>query len=171
MTYLSDKRCYLSGPIQYDVTGLNWRTAPKQILTAYFKIDLFDPFDDPKQQWLPHLKEAQEVKDYDRMADIAKQFVRKDLCMVDRSDFIISYLPYKVPTTGTHHEIINSANAKKPTLLVCPEGKDKVPLWYYGFIPHTAMFGSWDALYGYLEEVNAGQHKENSRWSYVYGLV
>lgn len=173
MGVLKDRRCYLSGPIENDVDpSHNWRIGPKAVLVDRFGIDLFDPFDDPKQQWAEALKEARDRSDYDEMARIAKNFVRKDLCMVDRSDFIIACLPYKFPTTGTHHEIINSSNAKKPTLLVCPQGKNQVPLWYYGFIPHECMFGSWDDLYQYLQDIEDGKYKGvNNRWDYVYGLV
>ena len=172
MSVLKGKRCYLSGPIENDSTPHhNWRTEPKRILTEEFGIDLFDPFADPKQQWVGDLYKARDECDYETITRIAKSFVRKDLCMVDRADFLISCLPYKVPTTGTHHEVINSSNAKKPTLLVCPDGKNKIPLWYYGFIPHEVMFGSWDELYEYLREVEAGKHRHNNRWAYVYGLI
>jgi len=171
MGVLRGKRCYLSGPIQYDDTGHNWRKAPKDVLVNEFGLDLFDPFDDPKQQWVPMLMEAQKNKDYETMARISRQFVRKDLCMVDRSDFIISYLPYKIPTTGTHHEVINSSNAKKPTLLICPQGKEFIPLWYYGFIPHEVMFGGWEEVYQYLRDVEAGKQMQNDRWAYIYGNI
>lgn len=170
MSYLKGKRCYLSGAIEHS-QGCDWRDNPKKVLVEEFGIDIFDPFADPKQQWVPLLHEAQANKDFETMKRISSQFVRKDLCMVDRSDFLIAYLPYKVPTTGTHHEIINSINAKKPTLLVCPQGKEKVPLWYYGFVPHEVMFGSWDELYAYLREVEAMKHTENNRWAFIYGLV
>lgn len=170
-SYLKGKRCYLSGPIENDTEGVNWRDAPKAILTKEFKIDLFDPFADPKQVFADELYDARDTKDYDTIVRIAKGFVRKDLSMVDRADFVIAYLPYKVPTTGTHHEVINSNNAKKPTLLVCPQGKQYVPLWYYGFIPHAFMFGSWKDLYTYLREVNNYKHKDNNRWHFIYGLV
>lgn len=168
---LQGKRAYLSGPIEFE-SGDNWRDCPRKVLPTEFGIELFDPFADPKQQWVPLLKEAQEKKDFNTMASISKSFVRKDLCMVDRADFIIAYLPHKVPTTGTHHEIINSNNAKKPTLLVT--NMDSIvymPLWYYGFIPVECMFAGFSALYEYLREVNAGKHKTNNRWSYVYGDI
>jgi hypothetical protein len=132
---------------------------------------MFDPFSDPKQQWLPVLKECRDKKDYDTMSKIAKVFVRKDLAMVDRADLLIAYLPYKVPTTGTHHEIINSNNAKKPTLLVTDDDISYIPLWYYGFIPTEFMFKSWTALYEYLESVNRGEQKHNDRWSFIYGDI
>jgi nucleoside 2-deoxyribosyltransferase len=82
---------------------------------------------------VPALKKAQSEKDTDTIAKIAKSFVRKDLCLVDRADFLIAYLPNKIPTTGTNHEIINSNNAKKPTLLVTDTGDiTNIPLWYFG---------------------------------------
>lgn len=172
MNFLSNRKCYLSGPIQYDVTGLNWRVSPKKILLEEFKIDVFDPFDDPKQQWSYQLKEAREKKDLETISKVAHNFVRKDLTMVDRCDFVIAYIPLKVPTTGTVHEIINSNNAKKPTLLVTNTGdKTDIPLWYYGFIPHECMFGSWEDLYVYLREVNDKKHINNRRWNYIYNLI
>lgn len=171
MNYLKNTKAYLSGPIEYDNDGLNWRTKPKEMLTDAFGINLFDPFEDPKQQWVPAIQEAKEKLDYDAMETIARRFVRKDLAMVDRADFIIAYLPYRVPTTGTHHEIIMANDNKKPVLLVCPEGKQHIPLWYRGFIPHQVTFGSWEELYMYLHEVDEGVHKDNNRWAFVYGLL
>lgn len=171
MGHLRDKRVYLSGPIQHDV-GINWRLEPKRVLTDEFGLNLFDPFEDPKQQWIPQLKKAQEELNFKLMADVCHQFVRKDLCMVDRSDIVIAYLPHKVPTVGTHHEIINSNNAKKPTLLVTNHTDvSHIPLWYFGFIPLEFMFAGWEALYIYLREVDAGNHMHNNRWNYTYGLI
>lgn len=168
---LRGKRCYLSGPIENDVTHFNWRDEPKRVLGPTFGIDLFDPFDDPKQVWVDPLKKARDECNFAEMARIAKAFVRKDLCMVDRADFVVAYLPYKVPTTGTIHEIIVATNAKKPTLLMCPQGKQFVPLWFYGFIPHECMFSNWEGVYQYLKDVNHGYHKGNNRWAFVYGMV
>lgn len=171
MNFLKNQRLYLSGPIQHDVTE-NWRELPKKVLVEEFGVNLFDPFDDPKQQWVPLLNEAQKNKDYETIVRITKSFVRKDLCMVDRADFVIAYLPYKVPTTGTTHEIINSNNCKKPTLLVTNHSDiTHIPLWYFGFIPIEFMFAGWDSLFSYLREVDEGKHKDNNRWSYIYGEV
>jgi hypothetical protein len=171
MTILEGKRCYLSGPIEFDSTNRNWRTAPTEVLTKKFKLNLYDPFSDPLQQWRQPIKDAQEKKDYDVLAKIAKSFVRKDLSMCDRADFLVAYLPYKVSTFGTTHEIIQSNNAKKPVLLVSDGGKEKIPVWFYGFIPVDFMFDNWGCLYSYLREVNSGQHKGNNRWWYTYNLI
>lgn len=171
MNILKDKRAYLSGPIEFG-SNFNWRTEPTRVLTERFGINLFDPFADPKQQWVPTLAKAREQKDYVTMNKIAKIFVRKDLAMVDRADMLIAYLPHKVPTTGTHHEIINSNNAKKPTLLVTDcNDIGYIPLWYFGFIPPEFMFPNWNSLYSYLESVDEEKHRENNRWSFIYGDI
>lgn len=172
MNPLRGSRCYLSGPIEFeDGMEKNWREEPKQVLRTKFGIDVFDPYADPKQQWAPALREARDRKDFETMARIARDFVKKDLKKVDRSDFLVAYLPKGLATTGTHHEIINSVNMKDPTLLVCPQGKEHVPLWYYGFIPHEFMFGNWEDLYAYLEEVDKGKHTDNNRWVFLYDLI
>jgi len=169
--YLKNTRCYLSGAIEHCENKTNWRLEPKVILHEQFGVQVFDPFEDPKQQWVPTLEKARLEQNYDELSKVARNFVRKDLCWVDRCDFLIAHIPYKVPTTGTVHEIINSNNAKKPTLLVCPQGKEFISSWYYGFIPHKFMFSSWEELYKYLNEVNVGLHKNEDKWSFVYELI
>jgi hypothetical protein len=173
MNYLKEKRAYLSGAIEYGEVGHNWRNDPINILSNKFGINVFDPFSDPKNQWADDLNEARKTKDYKKLIKISKSFVRKDLCMVDRSDFLIAYMPHKVPTTGTIHEIINSNNSKKPTLIVCPQGKENVPAWLWGCLPNpeSCFFGSWNELYFYLTEVNDGKHVNDDRWHFCYGLV
>lgn len=171
-TFLQNRLVYLGGPIEMAETDKpNWREEPKKILRKEFGLNVFDPFEDPKQQWVNPLLEAREKCDYETMASIAKKFVQKDLTVVDNSNMLIAYLPHKVPTTGTHHEIIRSSDAKKPTLLVTDGHKKNIPLWYHAFVPHTVMFGNWDDLYEYLREVNEGKHKNNRRWNFIYGLI
>ena len=130
MGVLKGTRAYLSGPIEHDRTDVNWRVEPTSKLSSLFGINVFDPFADPKQKWTTILEQARADGDIDEMARLVKGFVRKDLSMVDRSDMVIAYLPKNVATCGTHHEIFVSNNAKKPTLLVCEEGRTHLPLWY-----------------------------------------
>ena len=171
MSYLKGKRVYLSAPIEHEAENANWRDEIKKSLISRFGLEVFDPFADPKQQWAPSLVKAREEKDFETIKRVSKNFVRKDLALVDRADFLIACLPYRVPTTGCVHEIINSNNAKKPTLILCPQGKEKVSFWYWGFVAEECMFGSWDEVFNYLQEVEDGKHKDNDRWAYVYGLI
>ena len=169
--FLASKRAYLSGPIQFAKED-GWREYPTAVLTEKFRINLFDPFKDPKQNFNEKIRQAQNNNDVDTLVTIAKGFVRKDLGLIDRCDFIIAYVPFGVQTVGTVHEIINSNNAKKPTLLVTDKNSIKfIPLWYFGFIPTKYMFVSWDDLFTYLSQVDEGLHRTDDRWSIVYGDV
>lgn len=170
MGVLEGKRCYLSGPIEFD-DGPNWRIAVKKVLTEEFGIRVKDPNADPKQQFKPALLEARTNKDRGTMRSIARPFVRKDLALVDRCDFLIANLPYNVSTAGTHHEITQSNDRKKPTLLHCSKGWEYNPLWYFGFVPPDYFFGAWEDVYAYLREVENHQHEDDERWHYVYGLI
>lgn len=170
-TVLEQKVVYLSGPIENSYGAENWRTEPVEVLSTRFGINVFDPFADIKQQWVPALNQARIDKDYDEIRRIAKQFVRKDLGKVDKADFVIAYLPFKVATTGTHHEIINANDRKKPVLLICPQGKENVPLWYFGFIHHKNMFNSFEEVYQRLDEINRGEHVNDDRWSLIYDII
>lgn len=169
--FLRGKKCYLSGPIQYAMEEF-WRGEPIHELTERFGIEVFDPFADEKQKWSEEITVAKEKGDINQLVYISKQFVRKDLGMVDRCDFLIAYLPVGIPTIGTVHEIINSNDRKKPTLLVVNSGKiTDIPLWYFGFIDTNYMFGSWLGLYEYLQKVNDGVATDDSRWHLPCGLI
>ena len=169
--HLKDKNIYLSGPIENSNESTNWRIDPKNYITDNFGCNIFDPFEDSKQQWVKVLMQMKQDQDFDGMARICKGFVRKDLSLVDRCDFLVAYIPYKVSTTGTVNEVLVSEGEKKPTLLVCPQGKEMIPMWYFGIIPHKYMFGSWTHLYRYLSEVDAGKHMDDPMWSFVYGKI
>jgi len=171
MGYLKDAKCYLSGPIENEDPTYNWRLSPKKHLIDTFGVDIFDPYEDPKQDMKGAILEARKNRDFEEIRRIAKGFVRKDLAIVQKMDFLIAFLPYKVPTAGTCHEIIVANDLKIPTLLVCLEGAEFVPLWYYGFISYKFMFGSWNDLYAYLKEVDDGLHKNNDRWWMVNQMI
>lgn len=167
MGVLKDKQVYLSGPIQY-ATEQAWNHDIKQYLKDTLGLSVLDPATDPKQQWKKELEIAQQNKDFETMRKIARSFVREDLGRVDRADFIIANLPYKVATTGTIEEIIRSNDSKKPTLLVCDKGREWIPMWFYGYIPLRYMFDNRIQLLTYLHEVDNGKHIDDDRWHFIY---
>lgn len=170
--YLKDKKCYVSSPMEHASYDYEKELhQPCLELNKRFGIDVFNPHEDPKEKWLPDLKLAREQKDFDKMEVIARRFVKKDLSQVCFSHFLIAYAPYKVPTTGLTHEVINASNAKIPVIIVGNKGKELISFWFFGFVKHKMMFDNWDRLYEYLAEVDAGKHKDNDRWAMVYGLV
>lgn len=167
--FLKDKLFYLSSPIEFGVD--NWRYEFKNILINKFKINIYDPFLDPKQQWTKQILKARKEKNYDKIALIAKNFVLKDYLMVDKADGLIAYLPYRVPTIGVHYEISRSLNSSKPTFLICPEGKELLPVWYYGIINHKNMFGNFYDFYDYLEKINNGNIKNDDSLLAIYNKI
>lgn len=171
MSYLKGKRCYLSGAIETADHNHNWRSEPKKVLIEQYGLEIFDPFDDPKQNRSSELYAAREAGNWDLVEEITSSFVAKDLSLVSRSDILIAYLPYKIATAGTHHEIINANNDKKAVLLICPEGAAYLPLWYRGFIKREHMFGSWDEVYAFLDKVEAGKMKNHKRWRLICGTI
>jgi hypothetical protein len=167
MGVLEGKRCYISGPIEFD-NGDDWRTPIKKFLREDLKLIVSDPLEDSKQSAQPELLAARARKDYEAMSAIAKIFVERDLGLIDRMDFIISYVPHKVPTIGTIHEIVVANNAKKAVLLLCPQGKEMAGLWFFGALPHHRyIFGNWGDLTNYLLEVDMGKHMEDRRWRFL----
>ena len=171
MNVLRGKHLYLSGPIENGDPTSNWRVEPTNTLSGTFGLNVFDPNSDPKQKWLPELFDARDSCNFDKMAEIATKFVRKDLQIVQRTDILVAYLPKNVATTGTHKEIDEAWDNKIPVLFVCPQGKQYNPAWYFGYIKHKYMFGSFLDLYEYLWEVEDGKHQDDLRWAMVYGLI
>lgn len=169
--YLSGKRCYISSAIEFSQDN-SWRKDIIEKLITEFKLDVFDPWSDPKQQYTEKIQEAKKEKDFETIAKIAKSFVRKDLAQVDRSDLLIAFLKHGVPSFGVCHEIVVSNMAKKPSLIVSlDDDKTKLPIWFYGFINHNHMFDGANDLYRFLHKVNDGKMKDNDRWAFIYDLL
>lgn len=162
---------YLSAPIEFENGRSEWRKPAITYLTEKFGIDVFDPSVDEKQKRAERLEKAVEQGNFDEVEKIATTFAKKDLGVIDRSDFLVAYNPYKVPTTGTPCEVHHAIQLKKPVMIVCPEGKKFASRWYFGNIRHRYIFGSWKDLYSYLDEVDQFKHKDNHRWWMVYKMV
>ena len=170
MGHLRGKRVYVAGPIE-NAGVEDWRPGPVRVLREEFGLDVFDPAADEKQIHAGTLAEARRSRDYETMARIANEFVAKDLTIVSRCDLVVACLPYRVPTTGTVHEIIWKSMDKSPTLLVCPQGKEFLPYWFYGWIDwRDSMFGSWDEMYDLLRRVDSGEY-ESKKWRFIQGKL
>lgn len=170
MGCLEGRLCYISSPIELSGPS-DWREDLHKQLYDRFIIDVFDPVYDPKQNFVGELRRLRELKDYNGIAEIARRFVKKDLGVIERSDFVIAVLPYRVPTCGTHAEICLANQLKKPILLVCPDAdKAYLPLWYFGYMNLEMMFGSFDEVYDYLKKVD-NEEIDYERWHFVMGKL
>lgn len=166
MNKLENLRCYLAGPIEYmpkDYNGFD-----KNELIDFLEnlgIKVIDP-KKLKFQGVSEISNRDELfknHDFQEIRRQMKIIVRKDLRAVDISDFIIAFLPKGVKTTGTVHEIIQADSQQKPVLLLCPEGIENIPAWYFGIIPLEYMFSSLDKLKDYL--LNIPEY--DNHWQFI----
>ena len=90
-----------------------------------------------------------------------------DLRMVDIAHFVIMYTDIDVHMCGSYHEAFVAIQQKKPLLVVCKQGKEYMPNWMFGVMPHEHMFSSWLDLINYISNVNMG-HETNdyNRWRF-----
>ena len=136
---LKGLRCYLAGPIDHaDDDGKGWRTKAQKWLEKK-KVFVFNPCDKPisYQQYKEIDEEKTKMmalKESGRFFELTqrmKEIVHVDLRMVDVSDMVIVYIDPKTPMFGTIHELINSLQQRKPTLVVVEGGKEKAPNWLF----------------------------------------
>lgn len=170
MCVLKGKKLYLSGPMEFDIKE-DWRSSVIYTLENKFGLKVFNPAADEEQILLKDIEEAKKNKNFDVLEKKAKVFTKKDFGHLDRSDILLGFVPRGICTTGTPTEIKHSLDLKKPTLLVCPEGKENAALWYWGLMKHQYIFSSFEEIYTYLKEVCDGQHNDNHRWAFILGKV
>lgn len=175
MGRLAGMRAYVSGPMDSPESkgGLIWR---KTITPRLQKmgVGVIDPTNKPCQGVLEddktrqNIAKSRESGDYELVQNYVKQIVKTDLRFVDVSDFLIVYLDIKEFPCGTYDELFMACNQRKPVLIVCPYGKNKVPGWLWGRIPHELFFGSFDDMFQYLEHIDKSKDIDTlNRWVFI----
>lgn len=173
MNKLKGLRCYLAGPIDYaQDDGTGWRNEVQKWLEKK-KVFVFNPCDKPISY--QKYKEIDEEKTkmlalktsgrYFELTQRMKEIVHVDLRMVDVSDMVIVYIDPSITMFGTIHELINSLQQRKPTLVVIEGGKSKAPNWLFGLMDFNFMFNSFEELYAFLTHIDEGFIEADlSRW-------
>lgn len=168
--------CYLSGPMdRVPDRGTVWRDMmiPELrnrgigVLNPLEK-PFYEEGDDFSEDDVFIAKRDQFIKERraDELQHLMRHHVgRPDLAMVDKSDFLIVYIDVDVHMAGTYHELVISLTQRKPTLVVCKQGKWNVPPWWWGVIHHEFYFSSWDELLEYIDDVNEGR-KTHKFWRF-----
>ncbi len=166
---LRKTRVYLSGPINYSVDAYTWR--------EYLKIELnklgvicFDPLDKPfidshpegpetTARYLSLLKEGK----FEQVHQEIKKVRADDLRMCDICDWGIVFLPKDVRTVGTIEELAELNRQKKTILVVCPEGKELIPLWIYGMLNPKFFYSSLEECLEDIKTIDSGAMPVESR--------
>ncbi len=173
MGLLKNQICYLCGPIdKCPNAGTEWRTTITPFLEG-LGIHVLSPCkknikNPPKiagesKSDVEYLNLLKSSGKFDEVTEIARWIRNIDLRCTDKADFIIVNYDMNIHMAGTHEEIVTTNRSKKPVLIMCPQGKQHIPNWYYGMLPHEFFFNRWVDLENYLRRVNCGMitHK---RW-------
>lgn len=178
MNLLSKSRVYLCGAIDAAKDGgQTWRKE----LTPFLQelgIEIFNPCEKPTHllnETAESVKLRHQLKKqgkFDEVATLMKEIRHIDLRMVDVCDFLIVHLNNDIRTVGTIEEMAVSNFSKKPILIHIEQGKENIPDWILGMIPHSFIFSTWKELREYLVQVNDGgrvlSKYEDDRWLLFY---
>jgi len=136
-------------------------------------IGVLDPSDKPtdfaqeNSDFRDNMMCAKEKGFFDEVKSSMRDIAAIDLRMVDIAHFVVMHMDIDVHMCGSYHEAFVAIQQKKPLLIVCEQGKDNVPNWMFGVMPHQHMFSQWADLIQYLGEVNSGYDKEHyNRWRF-----
>lgn len=173
--------CYLCGGMDRVADGgVPWRQTVTPILKN-LGIGVLDPCNKPSDfgEESPSFREDichnKATGKFDSTRDAMRDIAAIDLRMVDIAHFVIMYMDIDIHLCGSYHEAFVAIQQKKPLLVVCEQGKESIPNWMFGVMPHQHMFSTWSELIAYLNRVNSGQDTEHyNRWRFfdfekVYG--
>jgi len=162
---------YMIGPIDADPElGASWREAMTVFLEGlgvYTINPLNKPVDGASEIEQRDIRPLLiKEKRYDELKKIMKKIRGCDLRFVDKSDFMVVNLDLSIPMCGTWEEIYLANRERKPIIVMCPQGKDSIPYWLFGTLPHELFFNNWDEVKTYLNHVNSDEEADTvgDRW-------
>ena len=167
---LRGTRCYLVGHMQY-AEGQSWRDWIQPKLEN-IGITVFNPY---KNNYVENIDEGTHTRDimlkeleegkYDVVTEKMKTIRSYDLALVDKSDFIISFIIPKIASWGSQEEITLANRQKKPLFMAVEGGKQEASLWHFAQVPHEYIFGSVEDIFGEIEKIDKGEkYPDSSRW-------
>lgn len=169
--FLRGTRTYLIGPMDRAKDGgKQWR----EKLTPFLRkigVIVMDPCDKPIQigaesdEFRSNIAKWKNSGEYDKIKETVRIIRQIDLRMTDISDFVIVYIDVDVHCCGTYEELFWANRLKRPTLIVCKQGKRNCPGWLFGTVPHQHIFSDFGELKLYLKKINnEGPEDKDKRW-------
>ena len=173
MKRLDKTVCYLCGAMDRVADGgVIWRKWITPILKD-MGIGVLDPSNKPTSfaqedsEFRDQINIYKVEKKFDKVKERMRNIAAIDLRMVDIAHFVVMYMDMNIHMCGSYHEAFVAIQQKKPLLINCKQGKDHIPSWMFGVMPHQHMFSRWDDLLQYLDDVHTGQDtKHYNRWRF-----
>lgn len=164
MNRLAGLGCYLSGPIDFAPDrGRGWRDDITPFL-EHRNVRVFDPLchhktfhidEDIDTVKRPYMKGLLEQERFDELREEMRELVHFDLRSIDLASFLIVNYDTSLHLCGTIEEISIASKQVKPVLLMCKNGKTKLPSWLYGRHPHEHFFSNWNEIREYLTKIDS----------------
>lgn len=173
MERLKNQRVYLAGAMdRVPDRGSTWRDNITPFLND-LGIVVFNPISKPTGIGLED-KDTHAIKTklkekarYDELTSMMKTIRSVDLRLVDISDFLIVNLDLDTHPCGTYEELFWCNRSKKPILIHIEQGKENVPDWLFGTIPHNWFFSNWEELKKYILHVDKDENIDlQNRWKF-----
>jgi len=178
---LKGMTCYLCGPMdRVPDGGVEWRERISKELKQ-LGVGVFNPCDKPSdfapedEGTRERLESLKTDNKFAKVSEIMKPICSVDLRMVDTAHFVVMNLDLDIHLCGSYHEAFVAISQKKPVIIRCKQGKEFLPNWMFGVVPHQMVFGSWKEVMEYLEHVNVSEDvNDYNRWRFftfskVYG--
>jgi len=181
MNRLKGMTAYLCGAMdRVEDGGVKWR----KYITSKLQelgVGVLDPCDKPSdygtedQDTRGLINRLKKSDSYDKVSDIMKPICAIDLRMVDIAHFIVMSLDVDSHLCGSYHEASVAIAQKKPVVIMCKQGKNSLPNWMFGVVPHEMVFSNWSETLEYLNHINEDEDvKHLNRWRFfnfnkVYG--
>lgn len=168
---------YLAGSIDNSRDFKSWREDITTFLQS-INIGVLNPCDksvirnskiNEDENFLSYIESLKTEKKYKEIQEIMQEIVRVDLKMVDLSNFLILNIERDVHMCGSYAEQTLACFQRKPILVHCSSGINKIPNWLFGVCDPELFFDNWQALKDYIESVNNGVIIDDmdSKWRFI----
>ena len=175
MNRLRANRIYLCGAMdRVKDGGVGWRNEIGAWLRTRGVIVL-DPcnkpidigIEDAENRQLRH--QLKLAGDYAAVARDKKIIRCVDLRMVDLADALVVNIDVEVHATGTYEELFLANREKKAIIVHMEQGKQNVPDWLLGTIPHQMIFSTWPEVHEYLHYIDSAPEVDAlKRWMFFH---
>lgn len=174
MNRLKQHTVYLAGPIdESKETAHLWRRDMSEFLWEN-EIGVLNPCDKPSgmhegEDFVDYMNNLKDIGDFDKVSNEMSKIVRIDLHMVDLCNFVILYVNKDTHMCGSYGEQTYAALEKKPVIVICEQGKNKIPSWLFGTgMRHEMFFSNFEDAKSYIKHVAYDYEVDClNRWRFI----
>jgi nucleoside 2-deoxyribosyltransferase len=168
---LKNSKVYLAGNMEHTSGAEGWREFVKNRLRPS-KINILSPLDTKflgypleSREDIVNMKQERARGNFKMVSNYMKNVIRKDLRLIDLSDFVIVNMEVLKPTFGTMHELVIAGQQKKPIFVSISEGKKECPLWILGLVDPEFIFDNIESVVDVILKIDDGSIKMDfERW-------